>query len=111
MSVLKAITCSEKAFRDLYEQWVENGVKKPQRPRFIVTEEMKRRSDFCVYHKYVGHSNIDCYSLQRIYHKKLAAGEIELKRGSVLDKPLPNHQGKETCNTITHREALEGREI
>lgn len=28
-----------------------------------------------------------------------------------MDKPLPNHKGKETCNTITHSESLEGREV
>lgn len=73
MPIPGAITCSEKVFRDLYEQWVEHGVVKPPRPRFVVTEERKRRPDFCVYHQYAGHSTIDCYSLRRIYHEKLAA--------------------------------------
>ena len=102
-SVPEAITCSEKAFRGLYEQWIEHGVVKPPRPRFAVTEEIKRRPDFCVFHQYAGHSTMDCYSLRRIFHEKLANGEIELgKESSVHDKPLPNHKGKETCNTVIH---------
>lgn len=55
---------------------------------------------------------LNCYSLRKIYHEKLKAGEIELERGNnVLDKPLPNHKGKETCNTIIHSELPEGREV
>lgn len=73
---------------------------------------MKKRPDFCVYDQYVVHSTMDCYSLQRIYHEKLAVGKIKLERVSiVLDKLLPNHKEKETCNTITHSEAPEGKEV
>ena len=78
-SPIEAITCSKEAFKNLYEQWVENGVVKPLRPRFVVTEKMKKRSDFCVYHQYPGHSTMNCRNMRRLYHEKLAAGEIELE--------------------------------
>ena len=42
------------------------------------TEEERKNPMFCKIHNYVKQSTKDCWTLQRLFHKKLREGTLEL---------------------------------
>ena len=56
----------------------------------------KEKSFVCRIHNYVKHSTKDCWTLCRLFHKKLREETLELtqKEPEVQRNPLPNHKGK-----------------
>ena len=55
-------------------------------------------------HNYVKHSTKDCWTLRRLFHKKLREGTLELtqKESEMQRNPLPNHNGKGVVAVVIH---------
>ena len=90
------IPCIAKELNYVLDKWIGDGIVRP----FIVarppTEEKRKNPLFCRIHNYVKHSTKGCWSLHRLFHKKLREGTLELtqKEPEVQRNPLPNHKGK-----------------
>ena len=69
-----------------------------------LTEEERKNPLFCRIHNYVKHSTKDCWTLRRLFHKKLREGNLELtqKELEVQRNSLPNHKGKRVVAVVIH---------
>ena len=67
-------------------------------------EEERKNPLFCRIHNYVKHSTKDCWSLRRLFHKKLREGTLELtqQEPKVQRNLLPNHKGKGVVVVVIH---------
>lgn len=72
------IPCIAEELNHVIDKWIGGGIVRP----FIVSkppmEEERKKLLFCRIHSYVKHSNKDCQTLQRLFHKKLMEGTLEL---------------------------------
>ena len=72
------IPCTLEELNHVLDKWIGDGVVRP----FIVsrppTEEERKNPLFCRIHNYVKHSTKDCWTLRRLFHKKLREGTLEL---------------------------------
>lgn len=59
-----------------------------------------KHSRFCIYHRKISHSTMDCYVLWDIFDKKIRSGELRLQ-GNVDANPFPGHKGKAVANMIS----------
>ena len=77
-----------------------------------LTEEERKNPLFCRIHNYVKHSTKDCWTLRRLFHKKLREGTLELtqKEPEVQRNPQPNHKGKGMVAVVIHRNPAEAKE-
>ena len=68
------------------------------------TEEQRKNPLFCRIHNYIKHSTKDCWTLHRLFHKKLRKETLELtqKEPEVQSNPLPNHKGKRMVAVVIH---------
>ena len=68
------------------------------------TEEERKNPLFCRIHNYVKHSTKDCWTLRRLFHKKLREGTLELtqREPEVQRNPLPNHKRKGVVAMVIH---------
>ena len=80
----------------ILDKWIRDEVVRS----FIVsrppTKEERKNPLFCKIHNYVKHSTKDCWTLCRLFHKKLREGTLKLTQWEpeVQWNPLPNHKGK-----------------
>ena len=72
------IPCTAEELNHVLDKWIGDGVVRP----FIVsrppTEEERKNPLFCRIHNYVKHSTKDCWTLRRLFHKKLREGTLKL---------------------------------
>ena len=75
-------------------------------------EEERKNPLFCRIHNYVKHSTKDCWTLHRLFHKKLMEGTLELtqKELEVQRNLLFNHKGKEMVAVVIHGNPAEAGE-
>nr|POE96103.1 hypothetical protein CFP56_23475 [Quercus suber] len=73
-----AIPCTLEELNHVLDKWIGDGVIKPFTLSRPPTEEERKNPLFCKIHNYVKHSTKDCWTLQRLFHKKLREGNLEL---------------------------------
>ena len=88
----------------LLDKWIGDGVVRPFTVSSLPTEEERKNPLFYRIHNYVNHSTKDCWTLHRLFHKKLKEGTLELtqKEPEVQRNPLPNHKGKGMVAVVIH---------
>ena len=69
--------------------WIEDGQLKLKPIERQPTPEEKRDPKYCMFHRTIGHSNPDCYSVRRLYHSKVQKGEIVQ---TTEKNPVPSHK-------------------
>ena len=75
----------------ILDWWIMDGVVKLYKIDREPTEEDKKHSCFCCYHRYVHHPTVECRYIQRLFHEKLVVGTLEVGHGTqgVQINPLP----------------------
>ena len=81
----------------LVKAWIDDGGLKLRFIERQPTLEEKRDLKYCLFHRTVGHSTLDCYAIRRMYHSKVQKGEIIQ---AVEKNPLPSHKSVLTCIAI-----------
>ena len=106
------IPCTAEELNHVLEKWNRDGVVRPFTVSRPPTEEERKNPLFCRTHNYVKHSTKDCWTLRRLFHKKLREGTLELtqKEPKVQRNPLPNHKGKEVVAVVIHGNPVEAEE-
>ena len=68
------------------------------------TEEERKNPLFYRIHNYVKHFTNDCWTLRKLFHKKLREGTLELtqKEPEVQRNLLPNHKEKGVVAIVIH---------
>ena len=72
------IPCTIEKLNHVLEKWIGDGVVRPFTVSRPPTEEERKNPLFCRIHNYVKHSTKDCWTLRRLFHKKLREGTLEL---------------------------------
>ncbi|XP_075633520.1 uncharacterized protein LOC142605980 [Castanea sativa] len=103
------IPCTVEELNQVLDKWIGDGVVRPFTMSRPPTEEERK---FCRIHNYVKHSTKDCWTLRRLFHKKLREGILELtqKEPEVQRNPLPNHKGKWVVAVVIHGNPAEAKE-
>ena len=88
----------------ILDKWIGDGMVRPFTVSRPPTEEERKNPLLCKIHNYVKHSTKDCWTLRRLFHKKLREGTLELtqKELEVQRNPLPNHKGKMVVAVVIH---------
>ena len=60
------------------DKWIRDGVVRSFTVSRLPTKEERKNPLFCRIHNYVKHSTKDCWTLRRLFHKKLREGTLEL---------------------------------
>ena len=72
------ILCTAEEQNHILDKWIRDEVVRS----FIVsrppTKEERKNPLFCKIHNYVKHSTKDCWTLCRLFHKKLRRGTLKL---------------------------------
>ena len=86
------IPCTVEELNHVLDKWIGDGVVRPFTMSRPPTEEERKNPLFCRIHNYVKHSTKDCWTLRRLFHKKLREGTLELtkKEPEVQRNTLPN---------------------
>ena len=95
------------------DKWIGDGIVRPFTVFRSSTEEERKNPLFCRIHNYVKHSTKDCWTLHKIFHKKLREGTLELtqKELEVQRNPLPNHKGKGVVDVVIYGNQAEVEEF
>ena len=106
------IPCTTEELNHVLDKWIGDGVVRPFTVSRLPTEEERKNLLFCRIHNYVKHSTKDCWTLRRLFHKKLREGTLELtqKEPEVQRNPLSNHKGKGMVAVVIHGNPAEARE-
>ena len=72
------IPCTVEELNHVLDKWIGDGIVRPFTVSKPPTEEKRKNILFCRIHNYVKHSIKDCWTLHRIFHKKLMEGTLEL---------------------------------
>ena len=90
------IPCTAEELNHVLDKWIGDGVVRPFTVSRPPMEEERKNPLFCRIHNYVKHSTKDCWTLRRLFQKKLREGTLELtqKESEVQRNPLPNHKRK-----------------
>ena len=98
------ISCTVKELNHVLNKWIEDDIFKSNEVAKPSIEEERKNPLFCRFHNYVQHTTKDCWSLQRLFHKKLREGTLELtqREPKVQRIPLPNHKGKGVVSVVIH---------
>ena len=99
-----AIPCTVEELNHVLDKWIGDGVVRPFTMSRPPTEEERKNPLFCRIHNYVKHSTKDCWTLRRLFHKKLREGTLKLIQNEpkVQRNPLPNHKGKGVVVVVIH---------
>ena len=68
---LPAISCTVEELNHVLDKWIGDGVVRPFTVSRSPTEEERKNPLFCRIHNYVKYSTKDCWTLCRLFHKKL----------------------------------------
>ena len=106
------IPCTAEELNHVLDKWIGDGVVRPFTVSRPPTEEERKNPLFCKIHNYVKHSTKDCWTLRRLFHKKLREGTLELtqKDPKVQKNPLPTHKGKGVVAVVIHGNPAEAEE-
>nr|POF16187.1 hypothetical protein CFP56_24214 [Quercus suber] len=99
------IPCTAEELSVILDRWIADGVVKLYKIDREPTEEDKKHSRFCCYHRYVHHPTLECRYIRRMFHEKLADDTLEVGRGTqgVQRNPLPQHdRGKGIVAVVIH---------
>ena len=109
----QAIPCTVEELNHVLHKWIGDGVVKPFTMSRPPTKEERKNPLFCRIHNYVKHSTKDCWTLQRLFHKKLREGTLELtqKDPEVERNPLPKQKGKGVVAVVIHGNLAEAEEL
>ena len=107
-----AIPCTVEELNHVLEKWIGDGVVRPFTVSRPPTEEERKNPLFCRIHNYVKHSTKDCWTLCRLFHKKLREVILELtqKEPEVQRNLLPNHKRKWVVAVVIHGNPAEAKE-
>ena len=73
-----AIPCTVEELNHVMDKWIGDGVVRPFTVSKTPTEEERKNPLFCRIHNYVKYSTKDCWTLRRLFHKKIKKGTLEL---------------------------------
>ena len=106
------ILCTTKELNHVLDKCIGDGIVRPFTMFRPPIEEERKNLLFCRIHNYVKHFTKDCWTLRRLFHKKLKEGTLELtqKEPEVQRNPLPNHKGKGVVVVVIHRNLIEAEE-
>ena len=109
---LPVIPCTVEELNHVLDKWIGDGIVRPFTISRPPTKEERKNPLFCRIHNYVKHSTKDCWTLCRLFHKKLREGTLELtqKGPEVQRNPLPNHKGNGVVAVVIHRNPAEAEE-
>ena len=98
------IPCTIEELNHVLDKWIGDGIVRPFTVSRPPTEEERKNPLFCRIHNYVKHSTKDCWTLRRLFHKKLREETLELtqEEPEVQRNPLPNHKGKGVVVVVIH---------
>ena len=93
---LLVFLCITEELNHVLDKWIGDGVVKPFTVSRPPTKEERKNPLFWRIHNYVKHSTKDCWTLQRLFHKKLREGTLKLTQREleVQGNLLLNHKGK-----------------
>ena len=72
------IPCTVEELNHVLDKWIGDGIVRPFTVSRPLTKEERKNLLFCRIHNYVKHSIKDCWTLHRLFHKKLRKGTQEL---------------------------------
>ena len=106
------IPCTVEELNHVLDKWIGDGIFRPFTVSRPPTKEERENPLFCKIHNYVKHSTKDCWTLCRLFHKKLRKGTLELTQNEpeVQRNPLPNHKGKGVVAVVIHGNPAEAEE-
>ena len=106
------IPCTAEELNHVLDKWIRDGVVKPFTVSRPLTEEERKNPLFCRIHNYVKYSTKDCWTLRRLFHKKLREGTLKFtqKEPKVQRNPLPNHKVKGVVAVVIHGNPAEAKE-
>ena len=107
-----AIPCTIEELNHILDKWIGDRVVRPFTMSRPPTEEERKNPLFCKIHNYVKHSTKDCWTLHRLFHKKLRERTLELTQNEpeVQSNPLPNHKGKGVVVVVIHGNPAKAKE-
>ena len=107
------IPCTIEGLNHVLDKWIGDGIVTPFTVARPLTEEERKNPLFCRIHNYVKHFTKDCWTLRRLFHKKLKERTLELiqKVPEVQKNPLLNHKGKGVVVVIIHGNPAEAEEF
>ena len=72
----------------IIDSWVKDGVVVLPAYKREPTEEEKRGTLYCRYHRRSDHYTIDCYALRNIFHEKVAKSNLVINNGKHVDQKM-----------------------
>jgi hypothetical protein len=98
------VPCTREEMITILNKWVADGVIRLPEAQEEATEEEKKSSKYCHYHRSIKHSITDCWTLRRRFHARIQDGTLELPQTQqrVHVDPFLKHKGKATVSVIIH---------
>ena len=72
------IPCTVEELNHVLDKWIGDGIVRPFTVFRPPTEEERKNPLFYRIHNYVKHSTNDCWTLRKLFHKKLREGTLGL---------------------------------
>ena len=88
------IPCRPKELDVLLDEWIIDGVFKPNQVSREPIEEEWRDPCFCYLHNYMQHATVEFWAFCRLVHPRIIEGTLKLSQLEVQRNPFPNHKGK-----------------
>lgn len=98
------IPCTREELNHVLDKWIGDGIVRSYLVSRPPTKEERKNPLFCKIHKYLMHAAKDCWTLQRLFHKMLRGGTLELtqQKPKVQRNPLPNHKRQGVVVVVIH---------
>jgi hypothetical protein len=98
------VPCTREEMITILNKWVADGVIRLPEVQEETTEEEKKSSKYCHYHRSIKHSITDCWTLRKRFHERIQDGTLELPQTQqrVHVDPFLKHKGKATVSVIIH---------
>ncbi|KAL5546225.1 hypothetical protein UlMin_005912 [Ulmus minor] len=74
------------------EAWIQDGSLELPEVRKMPTAEDKRHPKYCHFHRVTTHPTKACYTLRKIFDRRLQKGEIILEDTTVEGRSFPHHE-------------------
>lgn len=86
--------CGIQEVEALLQQWITDGTIRLPHVLAPPTQRDRESPNFCSYHRHTKHPMNDCFTLKRIFKRKIDAGELRIGAGAqdVRENPYPEHQ-------------------
>ena len=98
------IPCTAEELNHVLDKWIRDRIVRPFTISRPPTEEERKNPMFCGIHNYVKHFAKDCWTLHRLFEKKLRKGTLELTQWEpeMQRNPLPNQKEKGMMVVVIH---------